>query len=285
MSLIKRSSELAARVRPQELTAVLDIPVSAIRPNPDQPRRSFSPEALAGLAKSISQDGIIQPLTVRETESGYVLVAGERRLRAAKLAGLRSVPCVVVRLSDKRSAVVALIENIQRADLSFFEEAEAISALMQTYHMTQDEVALRLGMAQSTIANKLRLLRLEPSERSRISEAGLSERHARALLRITDADRRTAALNHIIRASLNVSQAENYIDSIFAEEKRRRSYKKRSAVFKDLRLFCNTVDKAVEVIRLAGVDAKVDKTERDGMIEYMIQIPATLREGAALGEG
>ncbi|MBR1764708.1 MAG: ParB/RepB/Spo0J family partition protein [Ruminococcus sp.] len=273
MSLIKRSEISAGRGRPQELTAVLDIPVSAIRPNPDQPRRSFSSEGLAGLAKSISQDGIIQPLTVRESNGGYVLVAGERRLRAAKLAGLRSVPCVVVRLSDKRSAVVALIENIQRADLSFFEEAEAISTLMVTYHMTQDELALRLGMAQSTVANKLRLLRLEPSERSRISEAGLSERHARALLRLTDPEQRAAALEHIIQASLNVSRAESYIESLLAEAKRRRSYKRRAAVFKDLRLFCNTVDKAVEVIRLAGVDAQVDKTERDGMIEYMIRVP------------
>lgn len=272
MNIIKRTDTLQKRERPTELTKVLDVPIAAIRPNPDQPRRSFPAESLTSLAKSIAQDGVIQPLTVREQEGGYVLVAGERRLRAAKLAGLRSVPCVVVKLSDKRSAVVALIENIQRADLSFFEEAEAINALIETYRMTQEEVALRLGMAQPTVANKLRLLRLEPTERRLISEAGLSERHARTLLRLTVPEERTEVLKHIIEASLNVSQTEAYIDKILSEEKRRRSYKRRSAVFKDLKLFFNTVDKAIEVIRLAGVEAEVDKSEQEGIIEYVIRI-------------
>ncbi|MBR4622635.1 MAG: ParB/RepB/Spo0J family partition protein [Ruminococcus sp.] len=273
MDIIKKTEVLSRKEKGVELARVLDLPISKISPNPDQPRRSFSPESLTSLAKSIAQDGVIQPLTVREQNGGYVLVAGERRLRAARLAGLSSVPCVVVKLSDKRSAVVALIENIQRADLSFFEEAEAISSLINTYRMTQEEVALRLGMAQPTVANKLRLLKLEPAERRLLTEAGLSERHARTLLRLPEPEQRLDAIKYIIAHSLNVSQTESYTDKLLAEQKRRRSYKKRSAVLGDLRLFFNTVDKAVEVIRLAGVEAKVDKTEQDGFIEYLISIP------------
>ena len=258
---------------PAELAKVVDIPVGLISPNPDQPRKRFAPDALTCLAKSISQDGVIQPLTVRRSGEGYVLVSGERRLRAARLAGCRSVPCVVVKITDKRSAVVALVENIQRADLDCFEEAEAIRLLMTEYSMPRDEIALRLGLAQSTISNKLRLLRLTPSQRKLICENALTERHARALLRLPDAAQINEALAQTVSEHLTVAQTEKLIDRMLTEEKQRRSYKKRAAVLGDVKLFANTVDKAVRVMKLAGIDAKFSRTEHDGVIEFLITVP------------
>ena len=276
MSILKKLSHPPANGTdaPAELGKIVELPVGRIAPNPDQPRRHFSPESLAGLAKSISQDGIVQPLTVREsTEGRYVLVSGERRLRAAKLAGCRTVPCIIVRISDKRSAVVALVENIQRAELDCFEEAEAINSLMTLYSMSRDEVCLRLGLAQSTVANKLRLLRFTEEERRLITESSLTERHARALLRLNDLPRRRAALEHIISEKLNVSQSERYISEVMSEEKRIKSYRRRSAVLGDVRLFFNTVERAVKVMKLAGVAATLDRTEHDGLIEFRVTVP------------
>lgn len=277
MSILKnlsRSPQTKETPALPELAKIVEIPVGQIAPNPDQPRRHFSAESLAGLAKSISQDGIVQPLTVRQGKSGgYVLVSGERRLRAAKLAGCRTVPCVVVHISDKRSAVVALVENIQRAELDCFEEAEAISSLIELYSMTRDEVCLRLGLAQSTVANKLRLLRFSEEERRLFTENSLSERHARALLRLTEDGVRREALGHIISEKLSVAQTERYVSELLSEEKRIRSYRRRSAVLGDVRLFFNTVDKAVKVMKLAGVNATLDRTEHDGLIEFRITVP------------
>ena len=258
---------------PAELAKVVDIPVGLISPNPDQPRKRFAPDALTCLAKSISQDGVIQPLTVRRSGEGYVLVSGERRLRAARLAGCRSVPCVVVKITDKRSAVVALVENLQRADLDCFEEAEAIRLLMTEYSMPRDEIALRLGLAQSTISNKLRLLRLTPSQRKLICENALTERHARALLRLPDAAQINEALAQTVSEHLTVAQTEKLIDRMLTEEKQRRSYKKRAAVLGDVKLFTNTVDKAVRVMKLAGIEATFSRSEHDGVIEFLITVP------------
>lgn len=272
MSIITKTREKTAAQTVRELGKVVEIPVGSIFPNPDQPRKNFNTEELTKLAKSISQDGIVQPLTVRRSEGGYELVSGERRLRAAKLAGFRSVPCVVVDISDSRSAVIALIENIQRADLNFFEEAEAISALITKYGMTQEDCAIRLGMAQSTVANKLRILKLSPDLRKVIVSNGLSERHARALLK-ADENLREEVLIKIIKDGLTVDAAEKYIRTLEKNERVKQSYRRRSAALGDLRLFFNTVDRAVQVIKLAGVDAKVKKTKKDGFIEYVIRVP------------
>lgn len=277
MNLLKKLSFPESRdtVRLTELAKVVDIPVGLISPNPDQPRKRFPAEALTGLAKSIEQDGVIQPLTVRRCDDGYMLISGERRLRAAKLAGCKSVPCVVVRITDKRSAVVALVENIQRADLDCFEEAEAINVLMTDYAIPRDEVALRLGLAQSTVSNKLRLLRLTSSQRRLICENGLTERHARALLRLPDNSGINEALAHIISERMTVAQAEKLIDQMCAEEKQKRSYRKRAAVLGDVKLFANTVDKAVKVMKLAGVNATLSRSEHDGIIEFRITVPSS----------
>lgn len=270
MNILSKPKERTLQLR--ELGKIVDIPIDFVKPNPNQPRRHFDSQELTSLAKSISQDGIIQPLTVRRVEKYFELISGERRLRAGKIAGLKTVPCIIVDISDKRSAILALIENIQRADLNFFEEAEAIAMLIQEFNITQEETAMRLGMAQPTIANKLRLLKIPPHERAMIFNNKLTERHARALLKINDETKRREVLNYIIENNLTVDATEKYIKSFEEKEKIEESYKKRSPILKDIKLFFNTVDKAVKVMQLAGVDAEVKKQKHDGLIEYTILI-------------
>ena len=256
----------------QTLGKIIDISIGEIRPNPVQPRRYFSPAELTSLAKSISQDGIIQPLTVRRVNGTFV--SGERRLRAAKLAGLRSVPCILINATEERSQVIALIENIQRCDLNFFEEAEAISQLITKYGMTQESAAIRLGLAQSTVANKLRILKLNAEERKIILDNNMSERHARALLKITDNDRRLAVLNKAAESGWTVDTLEKYIAKLLKDDEKRASYHKRAAMLKDVRLFFNSVNKAIDVMRLAGVNADAKRIDHEDYIEYIIKIPS-----------
>ena len=254
----------------QTLGKIIDISIGEIKPNPVQPRRYFSPAELTSLAKSISQDGIIQPLTVRRVEGTFELVSGERRLRAAKLAGLRSVPCILINATEERSQVIALIENIQRCDLNFFEEAEAISQLITKYGMTQESAAIRLGLAQSTVANKLRILKLNAEECKIILDNNMSERHARALLKITDNDRRLAVLNKATESGWTVDTLEKYIAKLLKDDEKRASYHKRAAMLKDVRLFFNSVNKAIDVMRMAGVNADAKRIDHEDYIEYII---------------
>lgn len=256
---------------------IFDIPIIKIRPNKAQPRKQFDEEELTALAKSIEENGILQPLTVRKASSSeYELIAGERRLRASALAGMRKVPCIVVKCSDKESAVYALLENLQRSDLGMFEEARGILRLIRRYGLTQEEAAAKLGKTQSTVANKLRLLRLTYEEQEWIVNAGLSERHARALLRIDDEKTRREALSKIISESLNTQQSENLVSVLInncpkEEEKRQQGSNK--AVIKDVRIFVNTINKAIDTMRLAGIDAQSHKQDTDNFIEYTIRIP------------
>lgn len=256
---------------PQERLAV--IPVGKIRPNPYQPRREFDSGELASLAFSIKTDGLLQPLTVRQVGDSYELIAGERRLRACIMAGLEAVSCVVMDVTERNSALLALVENIQRKDLNFFEEAHAIAKLIELYGMTQEDAAVRLGYAQSTLANKLRLLKFSDAEQSMISEKGLSERHARALLRLNNSEKRIEAISKIAREHLSVERSERLIDSIIEHEKYCERIRKGSAVFKDVRLFINTVNKAIETMQIAGVEVNVDKATYDDYLEYRITIP------------
>ena len=192
---------------------ISEIPIIKIRPNKAQPRKVFNEDELSALSRSIAENGILQPLTVRKaSQSEFELIAGERRLRAAILAGMKRVPCIIVKCSDKESAVYALLENLQRADLGIFEEARGISRLIRRYGLTQEQAADKLGKTQSTIANKLRLLKLSGEEQEWIENAGLTERHARALLRIDDEDIRREVLSKIISDNLNVSQTEKLVD-------------------------------------------------------------------------
>ena len=249
------------------------LPIERISPNPRQPRRHIPEQPLRELADSIRQHGVLQPLTVQKTPGGYVLVAGERRLRAAGLAGLTHVPCLLVRATPQDSALLALVENLQRCDLHYLEEAAAISKLITTYGMSQEEAARRLGRSQPAVANKLRLLRLSPACGELLRKYELTERHARALLRLEDEDTRLAALRHIGEKKLTVAAAEEYIEVQLQKKQMEGKEKKRLFIIKDVRLFLNSVDRGMETIRRAGVDARFDRQESEEEITITIQIP------------
>ena len=251
---------------------IILIPQGEILPNPNQPRKRFNYDELEGLAQSIRANGILQPLLVRTNENGkYELVAGERRLRAARLVGITKVPCIVNEISESDSAVFAIIENLQRQNLDFFEEAEALATLVSEYRMSQDELCKKLGKAQSTLSNKLRLLKLSEEMRYKISRAGLSERHARALLSLEDEVQRARALSIIIDRHLTVNESETLIEQML----RKNEAPKRQILkgFKDIRIFINTLNNAVDTIRRAGIDADSVKTETDEYVEYIVRIP------------
>ncbi len=251
---------------------ILLIPQNDILPNPNQPRKRFDYDELEGLAQSIRANGILQPLLVRPLENGrYELVAGERRLRAARLVGITKVPCIVNEISESDSAVFAILENLQRQNLNYFEEAEALAVLVSEYRLSQEELCKKLGKAQSTLSNKLRLLRLSDEMRYKISRAGLSERHARALLTLNDEVQRARALSIIIDRHLTVNESENLIEQML----RKNEAPKRQILkgFKDIRIFINTLNNAVDTIRRAGIDADSVKTETDEYVEYIVRIP------------
>ena len=247
------------------------LPIERISPNPRQPRRHFPEQPLRELAESIREHGVLQPLSVEKTPGGYILVAGERRLRAAGLAGLTHVPCILVKVTSQDSALLALVENLQRSDLHYLEEAAAISRLISTYGMSQEEAAKRLGRSQPAVANKLRLLRLSPACCELLRKYNLTERHARALLRLEGDDARLAALRHIGEKQLTVAASEEYIESLL--QKKQRKSKKPLYIIKDVRLFLNSVDRGMESIRRAGVDARFDRRDSDDEITITIQIP------------
>ena len=251
---------------------VLDLPLGAIRPNPGQPRKEFHPDELAELAQSIQQVGVLQPLSVRRTPTGWELVAGERRLRAARLAGLAAVPCLPVEADGDTSALLALVENLQRKDLDVWEEAAALRQLMERYGLTQEEAAHRVGKSQSAVANKLRLLKLPQDVVDSLRHHRLTERHARALLRLDSPERQRAALAHIAKHQLNVAKTEEYVNRLCAGRKAPR----RAAPiyrFRDVRLFLNAVDRGLAVMKSAGVDAQCGREETDSEITLTIHIP------------
>lgn len=254
-------------------TRVQYIPLGRIRPNPQQPRRSFDEEGLAELAASIRSCGILQPLTVRRAGDGYELVAGERRLRAARIAGLREVPCLVAQVGEEDSALLALMENLQRRDLDCWEEAQAIARLISRYGLSQEEAARRLGRAQPTVANKLRLLRLPEDVRALLRENGLTERHARALLRLQDPEVQRRAAGDMVRRGMNVAQAEAYVEKLLQSDQVTPPRGRSTYIIKDVRLFLNSVDRGLHLMRQAGVDAGWNRQDTDREILLTIRIP------------
>ena len=254
-------------------TRVQYIPLGRIRPNPQQPRRSFDEEGLAELAASIRSCGILQPLTVRRAGEGYELVAGERRLRAARIAGLREVPCLVAQVGEEDSALLALMENLQRRDLDCWEEAQAIARLISRYGLSQEEAARRLGRAQPTVANKLRLLRLPEDVRALLRENGLTERHARALLRLQDPEVQRRAAGDMVRRGMNVAQAEAYVEKLLQSAQVTPPRGRSTYIIKDVRLFLNSVDRRLHLMRQAGVDAGWNRQDTDREILLTIRIP------------
>lgn len=257
----------------KQINKVIEIDVSLIVPNPHQPRTEFDDSDIRSLAESIGQNGILQPLSVRKSGEKYELIAGERRLRAAKMCGLQAVPCIVHDISERNSAVLALVENIQRQDLSFFDEAAAIEKLISYYGMTQEDAASKLGKAQSTIANKLRLLRLTPEERELIVGFNLTERHARALLKLGSSEERINILEKVIKNKLNVERTEKLVEDYIGQKKVRQSYRTRSKVFQNVKIFVNTINKAIETMQSAGIDADSKKIQNEEYIEYRVRIP------------
>lgn len=253
---------------------IILIPQEDIYPNPNQPRSHFDFDELEGLAQSIRQNGIIQPIAVRVNASGnYELISGERRLRASRLVGISLIPCIIMEASDEKSALFALIENMQRSDLGFFEEASAIEKLIVDFNMSRDDVCRKLGKAAPTISNKLRLLKLPEDVRLKITQEGLTERHARALLRLPTRAQLDRALSIISDRRLNVAESEKLIDQMLSADKS--SKKPTVKLFKDVRIFVNTLNHAVDTMRRAGIEADSAKSETDEYIEYIVRIPKT----------
>ena len=250
------------------------LPVDRILPNPSQPRKTFARDELESLAQSIRENGLLQPVTVRRENGVYYLVAGERRLRACRLAGFREIPVIITGCQPADSAVLALLENLQRSDLQMFEQANAIVNLLREWQITQEEAARRLGMSQSYLANKLRLLKLSPPEQEEILENRLSERHARALLRVDDMSLRQKVLKTVIERGLNVAQTEELITAVLQP---RKDAPKRKFIAKDIRLFMNTIDHAVDAMKTAGIPAESRRRETDEYIECIVRIPKSNR--------
>lgn len=251
---------------------IILIPQEEIFPNPNQPRRRFDFDELEGLAQSIRQNGIIQPIAVRVNNRGeYELISGERRLRASRLVGVTQIPCIIMEASDEKSALFALLENVQRCDLDFFEEAVAIEKLLTDYGMSRDEICKKLGKAPPTISNKLRLLRLPEEIRLRITQENLTERHARAMLKLTSISQMERAMSIIAEKRLNVAETERLVSQILTNDSRHRQPTVK--LFKDVRIFVNTLNHAVDTMRRAGIEADSAKSETDEYIEYIVRIP------------
>ncbi len=259
-----------------EKNKIVNIQIDKIIPSPYQPRKHFDKAALEELSSSIAQYGILQPINVRRLGSGnYELVAGERRLRASKLAELKEIPAIVLNMDDNNSAIVALIENLQREDLSFMEEAEAYFNLITEHGLTQEELAQKVGKNQSTVANKLRLLKLSPEVKKIIIDNSLSERHARSLLKLHDEQLQLQVLKRVCDEDLNVKKTEEIILKIIenASEQKAVSNKKQIRVFRDVRIFINTLKQAVDMMKKSGVNAVTTQVDKGEYIEYTVKIP------------
>ena len=244
------------------------LPIESIQPSPFQARTHFDEQELAGLAASIRENGLLQPIAVRKREDGYELVAGERRLRACKLAKMQTIPAILCNYSDERTAALGLLENLQRENLNPFEQAQGLRDVMVLWDCTQAEAAKRLGMAQPTLANKLRLLQLTADQRQFVLDNGLTGRHARAVLRLPE-NRRSEALIMIAKRKMNARATDLYIDQLLNET----PGKHRVSMVKDVRIFVNTIDHAIRLMTDNGVPATSHREERDGYIEYTVRIP------------
>lgn len=238
---------------------VVKVPIDSIFPNPYQPRKTFDDAALEDLSASIAQYGVLQPLLVSPADDGrYMLIAGERRLRASKMAQLTEVPVIISEYTSQQIAEIALIENLQREDLHYLEEAEGYEKLMNQFHITQEAMAARVGKKQSTIANKLRLLRLSAPVRKVLVDAGLSERHARALLKLPDDAKRLEALETIVAKNYSVRQTEDYINKLIDGKKEEK--RKRMVIVNDVRIYLNSIKQVVDAVKTAGIPVEMEQT-------------------------
>ena len=249
-----------------ETGRVMFLPARAIRPNPAQPRKVFQEGPLTELADSIRQHGILQPLSVRRVGNSYELIAGERRLRAAQLAGLTDIPCIVMNMDDKESGMAAMVENLQRQDLDFVEEAQGISYLLQQWSMSQEQAARLLGKSQSAVANKLRLLRHSPPVLQALREAELTERHGRALLKLQNEEEKLAVIAVIRKQAMNVSRTEKYIQELLSKNEEKPKQVNVGA-------FLNSLNQSLAKIQLSGIPAVSERKETEDRIVLTITIP------------
>lgn len=275
------------RIRPGlRRGGIIYLPLESISPNPVQPRKHFDEEGLKELSESIKSYGILNPLTVRLRCGRYELVAGERRLRAARLAGLRELPCILLDVNMEDAGLIALVENLQRRDLNFIEEAMGINQLIRMFGMSQEEAARRIGKSQSAVANKLRLLKLPRDVLDGLRENGLTERHGRALLRLPDSASQREALAFIAENGLTVAAADAYIEALLAQpeetpEAPEKPVRKRAFVFKDVRLFLNTLSRSIDLMKQGGIDAGMHREETEDSLILTISIPKS-RQAAPL---
>lgn len=263
------------------LNEIQYIPLEYVKPNPYQPRTHFNESALQELAISIENYGVLQPINVRKfSETSYELIAGERRLRAAKLANLTKIPAIISEIADIDSAMLALIENLQRENLNFIEEAESFEQLIKFHGLTQEQIAKKIGKNQSTVANKLRLLKLKDNVKEIVVSNKLSERHARALLRLPEDELQIEALNKIIEKKLNVKKSEELIEKIRNEvlinnhdEKLKKTSRARIKSFINLRIYTNTLKNAFSEIKKTGIDATYEEKDYQDYLEVKVRIP------------
>lgn len=249
-----------------ETGRVVFLPARAIRPNPAQPRKVFKEDALEELAESIRRHGILQPLSVRRVGTHYELIAGERRLRAGIRAGLTEIPCIVMSMDERESGMTALVENLQRQDLDYIEEARGISYVMDQWSMSQEQAAQLLGKSQSSIANKLRLLRHSPPVLQKLRETGLTERHARALLKLTDETEKLRTIDTVSRLGMSVARTEQYIDSLLAGQTDK-------PIRPDVGSFLRSVSQTLSRIQQCGIPAVSERRETEDRIVLTITIP------------
>ena len=249
-----------------ETGRVMFLPARSIRPNPAQPRSVFREDALEELADSIRQHGILQPLSVRRVSAGYELIAGERRLRAARMVGLGEIPCIVMNMDDKESGLAAMVENLQRQDLDFVEEAKGISRIMSDWAMSQEQAARMLGKSQSAIANKLRLLRHSDRVLDALRTCGLTERHGRALLKLEQEDMKLSAIEEIVRQGMSVARTERYIQELLEGQQK-------STQRVNVGAFLNSLNQSLAKIQLAGISAVSERRETEDEIVLTITIP------------
>ncbi len=253
---------------------VMEISIDNIVPNPYQPRKVFSQTALEELSNSIKTYGILQPITVRQKNDKYELIAGERRFRAAKLASFKTIPAIIHDMTDESSAVLALLENLQREDLNFIEEAMGYESLIKEHSFTQQQLAEKLGKNQSTIANKLRILRLPSDIKIKLVENGLTERHARALLKLPTEDLMRDILDKIIKNELTVKKTEKLITDLIeslqvADEDKKQSVKASMGI----KIYLNTMKQAFDAILNTGIKAKYNEIDKGDYMEVVVRIP------------
>lgn len=258
--------------KPKTINKVVLIDIDRIKPNRNQPRTNFNQKELEGLSESILENGMLQPISVRKEQSGFELIAGERRLRAAKLAKLKNIPCIIIDTTVRQAAVFALIENLQREDLNYFDEAVALRELIVEWGISQVELGEKLGKAQSTIANKLRLLKYDDCSRQIMLGNNITERQARALLKIEDDSKLFEAINYISVNKLSSAQTERYVEIMLSAKK---ALPKRNTrpIVKDVRIFINTINNAIKLMNQSGIQASAQKIDSDDFIEYIVKIP------------